>query len=120
MGAPVAAPFWCRALLQKRGGHRGPPIQTMLMKINGCAALSLLLLIVTVIAPGCNRSQSNSNRTAPQASVKPARWLSQFRSPSSLSYAGTNLAVFFYSGISVVSPNVVFVCGDMPLAGEQR
>ena len=92
----------------------------MLTKINGRAALSILFLIVTIAAPGCNSSQSNSNRAAPQASVKPARWLPQFRSPSSLSYAGTNLAVFFYSGISVVSPNDVFVCGDMPLAGEQR
>src|SRR5262249_25569750 len=90
------------------------------MKTNRCAALSLLLLIAAIAASGCKNSQSNSNRTSVQPLAKPARWLAQYRSPSSLSYAGTNLAVFFYSGISVVSPSVVFVCGDMPLSGDQR
>jgi photosystem II stability/assembly factor-like uncharacterized protein len=45
----------------------------------------------------------------------------QYRSPASLNYSGVNLAVFYYSAISVVSSDVVFVCGDIPNPkGDER
>ena len=83
------------------------------------AFVSLILLG----ALACKGSQNNSNQPGVAvATAKPGKWIAQYRSPASLSYSGMNLAVFYYSGISVVSPNVVFVCGDTPSprAGDER
>jgi len=79
--------------------------------------------LISLGAAACKSSQNNSNQSNPPIAVaKPGKWVAQYRSPASLSYSGMNLAVFYYSGISVVSPNVVFVCGDTPnpRAGDER
>lgn len=90
------------------------------MKSYERGAALLLASLVTLVAPGCNGSDSNSNRKNSAGPQKPARWVAQYRSPASLKYSGTNLAVFYYTGISVVSPDVVFVCGDTPKPGDER
>jgi len=85
------------------------------MKFVPRAAVSLLLSITVISAVGCNGSQPDANRsTAPTTTAKPGRWVAQYQPPASLKTPGVNLSVFFYSGISVVSPDVVFVCGDVP------
>jgi photosystem II stability/assembly factor-like uncharacterized protein len=75
-------------------------------------------LVASILAFGgssCKSSQSNANKQGvTEAKPKPAKWVAQYRSPASLSYSGLNLSVFFYSAISVVSPSIVFVCGDTP------
>lgn len=75
----------------------------------------LLASILALGGSSCKTPQTNGNRqVGTRATPKPAKWVAQYRSPASLSYSGVNLSVFFYSGISVVSPSVVFVCGDTP------
>ena len=83
----------------------------------------ILASVVALGASSCSTAQDNSNRSAGTATTrKPGKWVAQYRSPKSLGYSGVNLSVFSYSGISVVSPNVVFVCGDTPnpKGGDER
>ena len=87
---------------------------------------TIAFILASTLALGtssCKTAQNNGNqKISTAASAKPGRWVAQYRSPASLSYSGVNLSVFFYSGISVVSPNVVFVCGDTPhpKGGDER
>lgn len=75
----------------------------------------LLAILIASGTSSCKTGQVNSNRQGTaDATAKPAKWIAQYRSPASLSYSGVNLSVFYYSGISVVSPSTVFVCGDTP------
>ena len=93
----------------------------MKLKLRAAALITVSLIGLTALS--CKGRQENANQqSAPAAEPKPGRWVAQYRSPASASYAGANLALFSYSGISVVSPSVVFVCGDVPKAksGEQR
>lgn len=78
------------------------------------ARRATVAVALSFAALSCNNSQNGNRPASPQANPKSGRWVAQYRSPASLKYSGANLAVFFYSGISVVSPEVVFVCGDMP------
>ncbi len=74
------------------------------MRAKKLVALFLLLLL-TVPASSCKPTE--------EAKPKQGRWVAQYRSPESEKYTGTQLtAAFFYSAISVVSPQVVFVAGD--------
>jgi len=85
------------------------------MEFKQRAVAFILALILAVGASSCNSAQNNGNRKdGAAAPPKPGRWVAQYRNPASLNYTGVNLSVFFYSGISVVSQNVVFVCGDTP------
>jgi photosystem II stability/assembly factor-like uncharacterized protein len=76
-----------------------------------------LTIVLLVALPGfsCNAFQKNSNqRNASANPTKLARWVAQYRSPYSAGYEGNDLSEnFFYSSISVVSPSIVFVAGDM-------
>ncbi|MEK6322970.1 MAG: YCF48-related protein [Acidobacteriota bacterium] len=85
------------------------------MEFNKRAVAIAFVSLIALGALGCKGSQNNSNQpSVPGAAAKPGKWVAQYRSPASLSYSGMNLAVFYYSGISVVSANIVFVCGDTP------
>lgn len=85
------------------------------MNLKMRVAALILVSILALAALNCSNPQNNANKQAtPEAAPKPGRWIAQYRSPASLTYTGTHLAVFSYSGISVVSPDIVFVCGDMP------
>lgn len=95
----------------------------MKFKEHGVALISVSLIALG--AWGCKGQRSNTNaQGTPATAPQPARWVAQYRSPDSVQYGygGVNLAWFFYSGISVVSQNVVFVCGDVPKSksGEER
>lgn len=79
------------------------------LRASGSVALSLAALVTL----NCT-SAPNGNQPQPSANTKPGKWVAQYRSPASARFSGTTLAAFFYSGISVVSSEVVFVCGDMP------
>jgi photosystem II stability/assembly factor-like uncharacterized protein len=76
----------------------------------------LVALLVATLSPGCNNSNKNSNSANANraASARSARWIAQFRSPYLADFKGSDLELFSYSGISVLSKEVVFVCGDMP------
>ena len=85
------------------------------------AAAFALVSALAFSGSTCKTRQTNSNRPGTTgASQKSARWVAQYRSPASLKYSGANLAVFYYTGISVVSPSVVFVCGDVPRTEDER
>jgi photosystem II stability/assembly factor-like uncharacterized protein len=87
------------------------------MKIDKRLALTLLASLVAPLLLSCNSAQKNSNQQSddrPATPAKAGRWVAQYRSPVSAKYAAGNLAVIFYSSISVVSKDVVFVAGDMP------
>ena len=89
------------------------------MEFNKRKALFLLASLIALGASSCKTPQSNGNgQGVPAATPRPAKWVAQYRSPASLSYSGVNLSVFYYTGISVVSPSVVFVCGDTPNPGS--
>src|SRR4030095_4134061 len=93
------------------------------MKSGKRAVALLLFSMLTLGISACKSAQNNSNQpNVPAANTKPGKWIAQYRSPASLSYSGMNLAVFYYSGISVVSKEVVFVCGDTPSpkGGDER
>jgi photosystem II stability/assembly factor-like uncharacterized protein len=87
------------------------------MQINKPVIALALVLLTMLAAPGCKDAQQNSNQ---QNSNQPAlptvtgKWVAQYRSPASKSLTGTALATFWYSSISVVSPEVVFVAGEVP------
>jgi photosystem II stability/assembly factor-like uncharacterized protein len=88
------------------------------MQTDKRVTLLVLILLVALVAVSCKPAQQNANAAKP----KSARWTAQFRSAELAKYSGTNMAEIFYSSISVVSPNVVFVAGDMPnpkLGGER-
>jgi photosystem II stability/assembly factor-like uncharacterized protein len=75
-------------------------------------ALASIALLVSL---SCNGTQQNTNQQgAKGGGQKLARWVAQYRSPASLKQQGVNLGFFYYSSISVVSPSVVFVAGDVP------
>jgi photosystem II stability/assembly factor-like uncharacterized protein len=93
------------------------------MQFNRHAAAVIVAIFIALGAVGCNGSKGNSNqKSLTGAEVKRGKWIAQYRAPASAKYSGFNLAVFYYTGISVVSPNVVFVCGDTPsaTAGDER
>ena len=94
------------------------------MKLDNHLAVTILLSLIGLGTFGCSGcrtdTKSGNNQNSGGATARPGRWVAQYRSPASLNYSGANLAVFYYSGISVVSPSVVFVCGDVPKAGEER
>jgi photosystem II stability/assembly factor-like uncharacterized protein len=93
------------------------------MKVNLRLIAFILAASIVLVTASFNSAQKNENKQAASRSTgKPGKWVAQYRSPASLAYSGSNLAVFSYSGISVVSPNVVFVCGDTPnpRGGEER
>ena len=73
----------------------------------------LLLSLSAAATLSCKNPPQNANQKGAGAG-KSAHWIAQYRSPLSAKFAGTNLAAFSYSSISVVSPSVVFVAGDMP------
>lgn len=89
------------------------------MQIDKRVTLLVFILLVALVAASCKSDQKNTNAAA---KARPGRWAAQYRSPELAKYSGTNMAEIFYSSISVVSPNVVFVAGDMPnpkLSGER-
>lgn len=92
------------------------------MKLNKRAAGLLFILFIAAAGMCCNGSSNKNNRQGKdQSTSKPGHWIAQYRSPDSSNYSGVNLAVFYYSAISVVSPDVVFVCGDTPNPkGDER
>ena len=78
----------------------------------------LLLTFVSFAALAslsCKGNQPNANQQNTNAGqARAGRWVAQYRSPDSKAYTGTNLsAAFFYSAISVLSKDVVFVAGDV-------
>jgi len=98
-------------------------LKRMWMQFNKRAGAVALASLIMLGAAGCNGSKGNSNQKVITGSEgKRGKWVAQYRSPASAKYSGLNLAVFYYSGISVVSPNVVFVCGDTPSprSGDER
>lgn len=78
------------------------------------AAVLVAVSLAALLTLNCTSSPTGNRQSQPEANTRPAKWVAQYRSPASAKYSGTTLAAFFYSGISVVSPEVVFVCGDMP------
>src|SRR5258706_6045640 len=92
------------------------------MKLNKRTAGLIFLALLTVAGMSCNGSGNKNNQQARNGTPsKPGHWIAQYRSPASLNYSDADLAVFYYSAISVVSPDVVFVCGDVPNPkGEER
>jgi len=81
------------------------------------AALVALVALVSVLSPGCNdASQNNNQANRNSAIVQPriGKWIPQFRSQYSKETAGTNLAIFSYSSLCVVSADVVCAAGEMP------
>src|ERR1051325_2888921 len=92
--------------------------RVILMQTDKRVILLVFILLVALAAGSCKPAQQNANAAKP----KSGRWAAQYRSPELAKYSGTNMAVIFYSSISVVSPSVVFVAGDMPnpkLDGER-
>jgi photosystem II stability/assembly factor-like uncharacterized protein len=85
-------------------------------------AFLLVASLACLSVLSCTSPQQNSNSQpgGQSASLKPGRWVAQFRSPMLANAApGTNLSeVAFYSAISVLSPQVVFVAGDMANPGS--
>jgi photosystem II stability/assembly factor-like uncharacterized protein len=74
-----------------------------------------LASITLLFSLSCSGGQQNSNQlSAGGARQTLARWVAQYRSPASLTQQGVNLGFFYYSSISVVSPSIVFVAGDVP------
>lgn len=85
------------------------------MKFTKRAARHLFVLFIAAAGMCCNSfGNKNGSQSKDAASSKPGHWVAQYRTPASLNYSGMNLAVFYYSGISVVSSDIVFVCGDIP------
>lgn len=84
------------------------------MKLNKHAAVLIFILFIAAAGICCNGSGNKNGKTRSDAPSKPGHWVMQYRSPASLNYSGVNLAVFYYSAISVVSSEIVFVCGDIP------
>jgi photosystem II stability/assembly factor-like uncharacterized protein len=75
------------------------------------ACLALVSLIALVMS-GCKETQNSNQQNANQGVRRSARWVSQYRVPAA---DLANIAALnpFYTSVSVVSPSVVFVAGDM-------
>ncbi|HWO01440.1 MAG TPA: YCF48-related protein [Blastocatellia bacterium] len=85
------------------------------MQTNSRTVWTALISLVLLVSLSCKGSQQNANQqTANTGGQKLARWVNQYRSAASLKQTGVNLGFFYYSSISVVSPSVVFVAGDVP------
>lgn len=89
--------------------------------INNRIIFMSLAALFALVASSCNgdqpvSNQQNANRSANAA--KSGYWVAQYRSPASLDYEQTYLALFSYNDISVVSRDVVFVACDMPDPGN--
>ena len=75
--------------------------------------LLMAVLGVALITGSCKWFKGNSNKNA-SAPPKLARWVMQYRSPLSQGLTGNDLSEsFYYSSISVLSPSLVYVGGDM-------
>lgn len=78
-----------------------------------------VFLFITCLALGSGSCSSCKQKNSNQANTngnpaKVVHWVSQYRSPASAGYTGNGLSEsFFYSSISVVSPSLVCVGGDM-------
>lgn len=95
------------------------------MAIRIRAVVAVMAALGTITTLNCKSSQQNNNanlagaevttRDGKKITVGPGRWTAQYRSPSLANYPpDTNPAeAIYYSSISVVSPSVVFVAGDM-------
>jgi photosystem II stability/assembly factor-like uncharacterized protein len=92
------------------------------MKLNKRTAGLVFLTLVAVGGLSCNGSgNKNGQQGKTGTPSKPGRWIAQYRSPASLNRGDLDLAVFYYSAISVVSADVAFVCGDVPNPkGDER
>jgi photosystem II stability/assembly factor-like uncharacterized protein len=85
------------------------------MQTNRQSVLLALVSLALLASLSCKGAQQNVNQqNAKGGSQKLARWVAQYRSPASIKQQGVNLGFFYYSSISVVSPTVVFVAGDVP------
>ena len=85
------------------------------MQTNKRTVLIGVVCLALLASLSCKGTQQNSEKqNAKTAAQKPARWIAQYRSPASIKTQGVNLGFFYYSSISVVSPTVVFVAGDVP------
>ena len=82
------------------------------MQTNRQNALLAFVSLALLAALSCKGAKQNDNQSK-GGSQKLARWVAQYRSPASMNQ-GVNLGFFYYSSISVVSPTVVFVAGDVP------
>jgi photosystem II stability/assembly factor-like uncharacterized protein len=76
---------------------------------------ALLALCISAL-PGCKNRTPEGQRTAnrPVGAERSAKWVPQYRPPGSESIQGTNLGLFSYNSISVLSPDAVFVAADLP------
>lgn len=92
------------------------------MKLNKRTAGLVFFALVAAAGLSCNGSgNKNGQQGKTGTPSKPGRWIAQYRSQASLDRHDVDLAVFYYSAISVVSADVVFVCGDVPNPkGEER
>ena len=85
------------------------------MRLDKQIILAELILTLSLTAVGCKNPQTSNQQNASQTQTRQAaHWIAQWRSPYSMETTGVNLAVYAYSSISVVSPEVVFVAGEMP------
>ncbi len=75
------------------------------------AHLTMILLFALVLS-SCKETQNSNNQNANQAARKSARWVAQYRVPAADLPRASILAPF-YTSISVISPSLVFVAGDM-------
>ncbi|GEM_PF-1079568 len=87
------------------------------MRLHKRYALFLLVCLFSLTASTCKQTPSTNSNQAAAGQIpkgKTGRWIAQFRSTYSKNIAGVNLASYSYSCLSVVSPSVVYVGGDMP------
>jgi photosystem II stability/assembly factor-like uncharacterized protein len=85
------------------------------MQTNKRTVLIAVVSLALLASLNCKGTQQSSDKQNPKnAAQKPARWIAQYRSPASIKMQGVNLGFFYYSSVSVVSPTVVFVAGDVP------
>lgn len=78
------------------------------------AALIALVALALTACNGASQNSNQSNRTGSILQPRTGKWIPQFRSEYSKSISGTNLAVFSYSSLSVVSADIVCAAGEMP------
>lgn len=87
------------------------------MQKSKSAAFIALVAFVSFITPGCNGTSPNSNQSNTNSSIaqpKIGKWIPQFQSEYAKDVAGTNLALYAYTSLSVVSAETVCAAGDMP------
>jgi photosystem II stability/assembly factor-like uncharacterized protein len=84
------------------------------MHRNKQLGLFTVVLCVALITGSCKWFRANNNKNTSSSTPKLARWVTQYRSPLAQGLTGNDLAEsFYYSSISVLSPNLVYVGGDM-------